>query len=92
MEDNKMDMYSKIMDDICDRTNGEWERMSYSDKLMSITIMKQVKKEVDRYMAEQYPAIKMWASLDISDIQLQEKEPDLNRLHNEDSLYKQFIN
>lgn len=74
-----MEVYSKIMDDIVSRTNGEYSQMNFSEKVMTITIMKQIKLEMDRYMREQYPVVKAWASLNVSDIILQEQEPDLTR-------------
>ena len=88
--DNKMDMYSNIMDDICNRTNGEWDRMSYLDKVMTVTVLKEVKQDVDRYMTEQYPILKMWASLNVDDIVLQETEPDLSRFRDNNIFNERF--
>ena len=90
MEMDKMDVYANIISDIVNRTNGEWDRMSYLDKIMTVTIMKQVKKEVDRYMTEQYPILKMWASLNVDDIVLQETEPDLTRFRDNNIFNERF--
>lgn len=79
-----MEVYQSIMNDIVSRTGGNYEDMSYLDKVMTITIMKEIKQQMDRFMREQYPAVKAWASLDISDIALNETEPDLSRFRSEE--------
>lgn len=90
MQEDKMQVYQDIMEDIVNRTGGEYERMSYSDKVITISIMKEIKENMDRYMREQYPAVKAWASLEISDIALNETEPDLTRFRSdeENNFYK----
>lgn len=88
-ESDKMDVFSKIMDDIISRTNGEFSQMHFSDKLMTISIMKEIKEQVDNYMREKYPVVKAWASLDIKDLQLKEQEPDLSRFE-DNSFNEQF--
>lgn len=84
-----MEVYGQIMDDVVARTNGDFSKMSYSDKLVTISIMKQVKEQVDKYMRESYPVVKAWASLDVKDITLREQEPDIRRFR-EDSFNEQF--
>lgn len=77
-----MQVYQDILDEIVNETSGDWERMSYSQKLMVINIMKEYKKNIDNYMRNEYYKIKMYASLDTRDIQLEEREPDLSRFGN----------
>lgn len=84
-----MEVYGQIMDDVVARTNGDFSRMSFSDKLVTISIMKQVKEQVDKYMRESYPVVKAWASLDVKDITLKEQQPDLSRFK-DDSFNEQF--
>ncbi|WP_313757167.1 hypothetical protein [Tissierella sp.] len=88
-QQDNMQVYQDIMNDIVSRTGGNYEDMSYLDKVMTITIMKEIKQQMDRFMCEKYPAVKAWASLDISDIALNETEPDLTRFK-EDSFQEQF--
>lgn len=78
MDKKVIDTYNDIMNDIVSRTGGEWDRMSYSDKVMCVSIMKDIKIEMDKYLREQYPIVKMWAALDIDDIRLSCTEPDFS--------------
>lgn len=70
--------WQNVLDDIHNRTSGDFERMTYSDKILMVSIMKEYKKIVDKFMAKEYPKLKIWAALDEKDIQLQETEPDWN--------------
>ncbi len=83
---NNIDIYSEIVNDIVNRTDGKFENMNYQEKIVITQVMKKIKEEVDKYMAEQYPIIKMWASLDITDIRLNETEPDFIRFNRFDRL------
>ncbi|MSU01389.1 hypothetical protein [Tissierella pigra] len=83
------ELYQAILDDITDRTNGEWDRMSATERLAVVMIMKEFKKSIDRYMQQEYYKIKMWASLDVDDILLDVKEPDLTRWK-DNSFQEQF--
>ena len=87
---DEMKVYQEIMDDICNRTNGEYEKMSYTDKLMTISIMKIIKEQMDRYMKEQYPIVCAWSAIPIESIILNETEPDFTRFRNngENNFYK----
>ena len=78
MDNEKVKIYNEIMEDIVDRTNGEWDKMGYTDKVMTVSIMKELKAEMDRYLKEQYPIVKMWASLSLEDIRISETEPDFS--------------
>lgn len=84
-----MQVYQIIMDDIVTRTNGEYEKMTYTEKVMVITIMKEIKEQLDRYMREQYPAICAWSAIPIDSLSLSEKEPDLSRFK-EGNFVEQF--
>ena len=78
MDNEKVKIYNEIMEDIVDRTNGEWDKMGYTDKVITVSIMKELKNEMDRYLKEEYPIVKMWSSLSIEDIRLSCTEPDFN--------------
>lgn len=84
MQPEKLQVYQDIIDDIVSRTGGNYINMNYTDKLMTITIMKEIKAEMDRYYKEQYPVVKMWASLNIDDIMMSETEPDLTKIRSEE--------
>ena len=72
------DNCQNVLDDIYNRSGGDFDRMTYSDKVLMVSIMREYKKIVDQFLEEEYPKLKMWASLDEKDIQLQETEPDWN--------------
>lgn len=77
-------VYQDILEEITKETDGDWGRMSYSQKLMVINIMKEYKKDIDNYMRNEYYKIKMYASLNYKDIQLEEREPDLTRFRSDE--------
>lgn len=89
MLDGNIEVYSKIMDDIVTRTNGEYEKMSYAEKVMTITIMKEIKAQLDRFMREQYPAVCAWSAIPIESVILETTEPQLDRFR-EGSFQEQF--
>lgn len=84
-----MEVYSKIMDDIVSKTNGEYENMSYSQKVITIMIMKEIKQQMDRYYKEQYPAVCAWSAIPIESIALNEVTPDLTRFR-DNNFQEQF--
>lgn len=72
--------YSHVLDDLWERTEFEWAKMSYEDKIMMITVMRSLKEDLDNYIENYYPYIKTWANLDIKIVQLNEVEPDIIKL------------
>lgn len=81
MDKNKV--YFEILEDISRRSGGEWDNMSFSDRVMTATIARDMLNDIDKFLAEQYHALKMWASLSIEDIRLSCTEPDLNWYNND---------
>ena len=78
-----LDECQKILDNIIERTGGDWELMNATDRIMTIKIMKMYKQQIDKYMAQEYYKIKMWSSLSVDDVIMSETEPDLTMFSEE---------
>ncbi len=74
MDEMTVQKYSEIMNKIIDETGGEYSKMNLKQKLIVIHIMQQIDKQMTEYINKQLPIVRAWASLDISDVILSEKE------------------
>lgn len=72
---------SKIIREIISETNGDFENMTYSQKLTIIRIMREYKKQIDKFMINDYYQIKMWANLDLDEVKLAETKCDYTKLN-----------
>lgn len=88
---NEVKVYQDIMNSIIARTQGRWELMNYSDKVLTITIMRIIKEQMDDYFLNVFPTVCAWANLDIKDIQLNETEPDLSQFREQESLFNKLM-
>lgn len=82
--DEKMDVFTDVIDEIVARTGGEYDNMSLSDKFKVATVAKKMKEIMDRYYVEQYPIICSWANLDMASLILEEQEPILPSFYDKD--------
>jgi len=75
---DKVEIYWEILESIEKRTGGNWDDMTYVDKVVTAMIAKDIISDVDKFLAEQYNTLKKWAELSIEDIRLSETEPCVN--------------
>lgn len=73
-------MHEEILDDLQRRTNFDYDKMSYEDKLEMSIICKDILKMLDDYYISQYQIIKSWANIDLNKAKIQEKQCDFKRI------------
>lgn len=77
-----IEVMQEVLNEIAKESGGNFEDMSYQQKRITVQIMKEYKRQIDKFMVQEYYKIKMWSSLDLKDILLEETEPDLSHLYN----------
>lgn len=77
---DKYEMYSEILKDINTRTNGEYERLSLSDKVMIKNILGCLRDDIVDYLSQNWQTIEDWYNLDIEKEIERCKEPDFDKL------------
>ncbi|MCK9471765.1 MAG: hypothetical protein M0Q88_08445 [Bacilli bacterium] len=80
MFSEQLNGYIDVFNSIVEKSGGNFDRMSYTEKVMVIMIVKEYKKELDKFLESNYKIIENWASLDVRDIALNEKYADLSML------------
>ncbi|MEY8417075.1 hypothetical protein AAK964_12295 [Tissierella praeacuta] len=68
MDKETRQVYLQIMQEIIEKTQGNYEKMIPSERIMMITIMKELKRDLDLYYKRNYAVIKSWAELSILDV------------------------
>lgn len=59
---------NKIVEDIENRTGIVWDKMSITDRLMYRHIMRKLKADIDKELAEKYYVLEQWSNLSLNDV------------------------
>lgn len=59
---------NKALDEILNRTGGEWSDMSIKDRLTVNSIMKVLKSDFEKQFSENYPKMAELADMDMEEI------------------------
>lgn len=79
----------RILKDIMDRSeNGTWEKMTHTDRVNVVMIMREYKKELDNFYRNEYYKVKLFSEIDINDLILESEEPDLSMFYKDNVNYQ----
>lgn len=73
---NENEIINETMDNIIKRTNGDWNNLTLSDKL----ILKQMYININKQIMDSKPIIDFWCHLDIENEILKEKNSEIGKL------------
>ncbi|MGF7057209.1 hypothetical protein [Brassicibacter mesophilus] len=81
VKDRDREPINHVLDDLWERTQFEWDRMSIDDKMTMRTLMQVLKGDIDEYVMPYYDTISEWANLDINSIILSETSCDYKKIN-----------
>lgn len=74
-------MYEEALEDIIDRTNGDFDKMTLADKIFCKHMALDVLDNINLIMDKYYSSVLKWAQWDAEKYVLMQKDPDKNALN-----------